>query len=259
MRPKTSRPTVAVFTAGLLATAGAMPTLAEPGVGPDPYPGIIGKDDRKILDTWESPWSAIGRINVAGYRTKSMCTGTLIAPDLVLTAAHCLYDSRTGKAHLLSKLNFVAGVRRDKYLAHTTAKCTDTLPDYSFSAKPSLKQAAQDVAVVVLAKPLNIAPFPLAKQATEQVPDQLTSAGYARDRPFLLATDSTCKPLKSNKSLWLTDCDTNYGGSGGPVIVQENDELRVAAIMIGSAKKRFSIAVPISVWRDLPQAARSCE
>lgn len=259
MKPKTLRTIIAMFTAGVLAAGNAMPAAADPKNGPDPYPGIIGKDDREILDTWESPWSAIGRINVAGYRSKSMCTGTLIAPDLVLTAAHCLYDSRTQKAHLPSKLNFVAGVRRDKYLAHTTAKCTHKLPGYSFSPKPSLKQAAQDVAIVVLAKPLDIPPFPLAQQAVKQVPDQLTSAGYARDRPFLLATDSTCTPLKSSKSLWLTDCDTNYGGSGGPVIVQENDELRVAAVMIGSAQKRYSIAVPIAVWENLTKAARTCD
>ena len=220
------------------------------------FPGIIGKDDRKILDTWESPWGAIGRINVAGYRSKTMCTGTLIAPNQVITAAHCLFDARTGKAHVPGKLNFVAGVRRDQYLAHTTAKCTHLLPGYTFTKTPRLKDAEKDVAVVVLANPLDVPPFPLAQTNEISLQKELISAGYARDRPFLLATDSTCKPLKTSERLWLTDCDTNYGGSGGPVISRQNTTL--TAIMVASAQNKFSIAVPVKSWRALAEKAQSC-
>ncbi len=41
-----------------------------------------------------SPWEAVGRLNIGG---NSFCTGALIAPDIVLTAAHCLYNSDTGE------------------------------------------------------------------------------------------------------------------------------------------------------------------
>ena len=237
---------------------GALAAETKTQINQDPYPGIIGKDNRKILDTWESPWSAIGRINVAGYRTKSMCTGTLIAPDLVITAAHCLFDARTGKPHVASKVNFVAGVRRDQYLAHTIAKCMYTLPGYTFTTKPSLEQAAKDIAIVHLAAPLNIPVFPLLETSEKDVTAQLISAGYARDRPFLLAADKSCKRLKAQGQVWLTNCDTNYGGSGGPVIIKEEEQLRVAAIMVGSVQKRYSIAVPITSWRRLLNRSAAC-
>ena len=34
-------------------------------------------------------WEAVGRLDIDG---KGFCTGALIAPDLVLTAAHCMFD-----------------------------------------------------------------------------------------------------------------------------------------------------------------------
>ncbi|EEA94207.1 hypothetical protein PJE062_191 [Pseudovibrio sp. JE062] len=86
----------------------------------------------------------------------------------------------------------------------------------------------------------------------------LTSAGYARDRPFLLAADKNCKLYKDRGNLWLTSCDTNYGGSGGPVMVEENGQLKLTGIMVASAQNKFSIAVPKNVWAHLLEKT-TCE
>ena len=49
---------------------------------------VAQESDLRSLDTSDAGrgWEAVGRISIG---SDSFCTGALIAPDLVLTAAHC--------------------------------------------------------------------------------------------------------------------------------------------------------------------------
>ena len=59
-------------------------------------PALAGDGNLRPLDTGvvAGRWAAVGRIDLG---SKGFCSGTLIAPDVVLTAAHCLYDKATGE------------------------------------------------------------------------------------------------------------------------------------------------------------------
>ena len=64
-------------------------------------------------------WEAVGRIDLG---KDGFCTGTLIATDLVLTAAHCVYDG-AGKPVDPGKITFRSGFAEGvtEVLAYGTA------------------------------------------------------------------------------------------------------------------------------------------
>jgi V8-like Glu-specific endopeptidase len=78
------------------------------------------------------PWDAIGQVNIGGYRRLGKCTGTLVASNLVLTAAHCVMDPWTSAPFSLQNIHFLAGVKGTRHKGHSTAKCLRFLQGYEF-------------------------------------------------------------------------------------------------------------------------------
>src|SRR5258708_33497181 len=68
------------------------PALARPAL-----PGIGAHDRRVKADPNGDPWRAIGKLQATSGGLRSSCTGTLVGAAAVLTAAHCVYNLRTGR------------------------------------------------------------------------------------------------------------------------------------------------------------------
>ena len=79
---------------------------------------MSGDGDRRVIEDLSPPWGSIGQVNVAGYRRRTECTGSLIATNVVITAAHCVMDPWHRKAFPVDEIHFLAGVRKSKWLGH---------------------------------------------------------------------------------------------------------------------------------------------
>lgn len=233
--------------------------------------GIIGgSDDRSVIDQQQSaPWSAIGQVNASGYRRVTRCTGSLIANNIVITAAHCVMDPWSRKPFPLHQIHFLAGVKGSGWLGHSTAKClhfppgyeyvgpSKILPSIPFQAVPQ-RAFMRDTVLIVLKDELNSVPTLPIDHAQVQGSDlALVHASYPADRRHVLSGHFGCHLLAQDRDLWFTDCDTHAASSGGPVFIQGNDDLKLAAIMVGVAEHSYSIAVPIADWVNVA-AQRDC-
>jgi hypothetical protein len=218
-----------------------------------PFPGVMGKDDRQVVAGTDQAFHAVGHINVTGFSKKRRCTGTLIAPDRVVTAAHCLVEKGSGKPKPVSHIHFVAGVQRGGYLGHAKAKCVH-LAKQPFAAPAKFSpELINDMAVIVLARKLDIPPIPLAGDGAVKKNVPLVHPSYPRHSRYALLADFGCRLRGRKYGIWLTDCDTNFASSGGPLLVREGGQLRLAAVMSGIVPGKFTVAVPVSRWPDLMQ------
>lgn len=208
-------------------------------VGADPLPALP-LEDRAL-------WIAIGPVNMAGFRNKSSCTGTLIAPDLVLTAAHCVIDSKG----LKRKRHFVAGWDRGAFAAHGVVAQTFVHPDY-FDATGGAR-IEHDIAVLRLKDPIapeRIAPL-IPQTGAHLQPGPLTVLGYHRKRPNIINGRFDCRPLADTTPLILfIDCEVIAGNSGGPVLTATDTGWRIIAVIAArmDGPTPRSMAVPIGDW-----------
>ncbi|MGI9483317.1 MAG: trypsin-like serine peptidase [Hyphomicrobiales bacterium] len=196
-----------------------------------PPSGIIEKDNREIIDSWDHPWSAIGKIFTPKFSAVDACTATLVAPRLVVTAAHCLFDSVSKKPIQPSAIHFVAGFRREKHLGHSLAECVSFNADYDFGKKLSLESVETDYAFVVLKKEFSVKPVPIFKKDQLTKTDRLIHAGYGRDRKFVLSAHKGCHVRYRQRNAYLSDCDTMKGASGGPILIRNSDDYYIAGVM----------------------------
>ena len=216
-----------LFALGLGAVAGWL----QPGEARASGADLGG---RVVVAPSAAPWSAVGRLNVAGFRIRRHCTATLIAPAVALTARHCVAGLRGEEWVTPDQVHFLPGYARGGYIEHRQAVGFVSVGD--------------EAVLVRLDRPARILPIPVAELGSEPGA-ALFEAGYSRDKGHVLTVDPACRFISwSSDGLWHHDCEAIGGDSVAPILIDTGAGLSVAAIHVGR-RGTVGVAEPLDPAR----------
>lgn len=159
----------------------------------------------------QAVWNAVGRLNVTG---QGYCTGTLIAPDIVLTAAHCVMNRRTGRVVRPEDIHFLPGFRVGTYEAHGRGNRIAVMPGYDRNRKT----VHLDLAAVQLRDPMPSGITPARLHVGVHPQTSFTLLSYGLDRSQILSAQHDCRFDKRQGPLIFTTCEGLPGVSGSPLL-----------------------------------------
>jgi V8-like Glu-specific endopeptidase len=181
-------------------------------------------------------WEAVGRLSISG---ETMCTGALVAPNLVLTAAHCLYNPTTGRRVRANRITFQAGLAGGKVKAERRVASAKAHPQYRH--KPGgTAQVGHDLALLTLDRPIGSQEVaPLAFEGRPEKGDILSVVAYTvgnRQDPRMAYP---CQVLARKQETLVLNCEVDFGASGAPVFALQGGQ-RPYLVSVISAKAEMA-------------------
>ncbi len=179
-------------------------------------------------------WEAVGRIDIG---TRGFCTGALIAPDLVLTAAHCLFDQETRQPIDASEFQFLAGWRNGRAAAYRGVRRALAHPDYVFEGRDRIDRVPYDIAFLELDQPIRLPSIRPFDVGTDPVTgDSVGIVSYALDRADAPSIQDLCHVLGNEPGMTILSCDVDYGSSGAPIFQMIGGEPRIISVVSAKAE-----------------------
>jgi V8-like Glu-specific endopeptidase len=230
---------------------------AQPSV--DNRARILNADDRTaVTDPTTLPWRTIGQIRAWWGAQGFTGTGVLVAPDQVLTAAHCVYRANLGG--WAGDVTFTPA-RVGKTPPFGTARAIRYAVPRGYTQS---QDEAHDVVLVTLDQPIgNETGLMEVAGATQDQYDPggalLHSAGYPADKPgSMYAVSGSVVSGAGSDSVWQIDLDATFGQSGSPIWIDAPSDGRpiVVAVLVAELDNgRANLAAPVSA--DLLEQLRA--
>lgn len=196
----------------------------------------FGFDDRIRVDSTAMPWRAIGQVVLDGG---GRCTATLVAPDVILTAAHC-FNGRVGQ--IPGGGRFLAGYGASGSAAVASLTVSYVNPQYRNDLTADIGQGnGDDWAFARLDRPIGsdigymdvLAPSASDQsQALAGTWYRVNQAGYSWDTGDDISANIGCRIVSFfADSTIFHECDTTQGDSGSPIFVDRgNGQYAVVAV-----------------------------
>jgi protease YdgD len=195
--------------------------------------------DRRVpVDPNEPPWNAVAKVqtNIGAH-----CSGVLIAPAMVLTAAHCLYNPRTRAMLQPVSLHVLLGYQRAQYRWHRLVARFTVGADFD-GTRPQPQPG--DWARLELADAVPVPPVPLF-DGVPVAGMALALAGYNQDKAQLLMADPACHVRRVARPFLAHDCAATRGTSGAPLLAHQITGWTVIAINTAAGKaENLALAAP---------------
>jgi len=151
--------------------------------------------------------------------TAAFCSGSLVAPDTIITAGHCITNQSD-----CSETSFVfgfavksAGVLPSQVASTEVYRCKSIV-------KQVLTSAAADFAVIKLDRAVtNHQPLSIRRNGEVQVNDPLVVIGHPSGLPTKITTGGVVRSI-ANADYFVANTDT-YGGNSGSAVFNANTGL----------------------------------
>ncbi|MCH5375015.1 MAG: trypsin-like serine protease [Planctomycetes bacterium] len=182
------------------------------------------------IDDWSeaSGWEGVGLLQIGTYAT---CTGALIESDLVLTAAHCVFDDG-GKLIEPNLIEFRAAWRDGQAISRRVGTHVLANAGYHPSKKPDGDSIYHDMALLKLDQPISpqtARPFKTGHSSGEGANISVVSYGAGRNDAAAMERD--CHVARNYDGVYAMTCSIVPGSSGSPVFAIRNGTPEIVSVI----------------------------